>query len=185
MTFQVSKRLLNIEDYHKMAAAGILPDSGIELVNGEIIEMSPIGSKHLSCVNTLMELLFENLGRKVIISIQNPIQAGDFSEPEPDIAVLKRTPKRYADKIPTAEDVLLVIEVADTSLAYDREVKLPIYAESGIPEFWLINLDQQEIEAYWQPSGNTYKYRALLRAKDIVEAQYFELKIPVDAILAP
>lgn len=160
-----------------------MPVSRIELVNGEIIEMRPIGSKHLSCVNTLMELLFESLGRKVIISIQNPVQVGDFSEPEPDIAVLKRTPERYADRIPTAEDILLVIEVADTSLAYDREIKLPIYAENGIPEFWLVNLEQKEIEAYWQPSGNTYKYKALLRSKDIVEAQHFELKIPVDAIL--
>jgi len=183
MTFQVSKRLITVDDYHKMAEVGILPDRGIELINGEIIEMSPIGSKHLSCVNTLAELLHEALGRSAIISIQNPVRLGDRSEPEPDVAILKRSPNHYADSLPAAADVLLLIEVADNTLAYDRDIKSIIYAESGVPEFWLVNLKERCIEAYWEPVGKAYKYRALLRPGDVAEAQYFDLKLEVAKVM--
>lgn len=183
MTFQGSKRLISVADYHKMAEVGILPERGIELINGEIIEMSPIGSKHLSCVNTLAELLHEALGRSVIISVQNPVQLNNQSEPEPDIAILKRSSGRYADRIPTADDAMLLIEVADTTLAYDRDVKLAIYAESGVPEFWLVNLEDQTIEAHWEPIGKAYRHRMLLCPGDFVKAQHFELNLAVAEIL--
>ncbi len=149
MSIQVSKRLITAEEYHKMAEVGILQERGLELINGEIIKKTPIGSRYLSCVNLLNELLLEKLGRKVIVSIQNPVRIHKYNEPEPDIAILERTEKRYADRLPTADNVLLVIEVADTSIDYDRNIKLPIYAESGIPEYWLVNLDQQEIDSYY------------------------------------
>lgn len=183
MPVQLKKRLLTVEEYHKMGEAGILQEKGIELIRGEIIAMSPIGSKHASCVNLLNEILFEQVGREVIISIQNPVQLGDSSEPEPDIALLKRTEGRYFTQLPGASDVLLVIEVADTSVMFDREVKLPLYAESGIPEFWLINLEENEIEVYWQPSGNAYKFRELLRPGDILNARNMELSIAANDIL--
>ena len=184
MAVQVKKRLLTVEEYHKMGKAGILREKGIELINGEIIEKSPIGSKHAAVVNLLNEILFEKPGKEdAIISIQNPVQLSDLSEPEPDIAILKRTKDRYYYQLPKAKDALLVIEVADTSVEYDREIKLPLYAESGIPEFWLINLEDNVIEVHREPMGNAYKFRELLRAGDVAEARGLELSIPVAEIL--
>jgi Uma2 family endonuclease len=184
MSIQVSKRLITAEEYHKMAEVGILQERGLELIDGEIIKMTPIGSRHLSCVNLLNEILSEKLGRKVIISIQNPVRLNEYTEPEPDISILKRTEDRYANQLPSAEDVLLVIEVADSSVDYDRNVKLPLYAESGIPEYWLINLDQKEIEAYRKPLGNAYRFRELLRPGDAIKAREMELEIPVEEVFS-
>lgn len=184
MAVQLTKRLLTVEEYHKMGEAGILQEKGIELINGEIIKMSPIGSKHVSCVNKLNALLNALLGNKAIVSVQNPVITGGLSEPEPDIAILMYKEDFYAEEIPHAKDILLIIEVADTSLEYDREVKLSQYAESGIPEFWLVNLKDNVIEVHWEPMGDDYRLRELLRAGDVAEARNFELGIPVEKVLA-
>lgn len=183
MAVQLNKRLLSVEEYHKMGEAGILQEQGLELINGEIIKRSPIGSKHISCVNKLNALLNALLGKKAIVSVQNPVITGDLSEPEPDIAILVYREDYYAEEIPSAKDVLLIIEVADTSLAYNREVKLPQYAESGVPEFWLVNLVNNAIEVHWQPRGNDYKFRELLRTEDVIRAKNFDLAIPVEKVL--
>ncbi len=183
MPVQIIKRLLTVEDYHKMGEAGILQERGIELINGEILEMSPIGSKHVSCVNKLNALLNALLAGKAIISIRNPIITGDYSEPEPDIAILKYREDFYTQEVPHARDVLLVIEVADSSVAYDREIKLPQYAQSGIPEFWLINLEDNEIELFWQPVGKNYKFRELLRYEDRVQSKTMEFNLPSSDII--
>lgn len=167
-----------------MGEVGILEERGLELIKGEIIEMTPIGSRHASCVNLLNEMLSEKLGRQVIISVQNPIRINEYTEPEPDIALLKRTEDRYATQLPTGDDVVLVIEVADSSVDYDRTIKLPIYAESGIPEYWLINLDRHEIEVYWQPAGQAFRFRELLRRGDILKAKGLELEIDVAEIFS-
>ena len=182
MAVQMTKRLLTVEEYHKMGEAGILQEKGIELINGEIIQISPIGSKHAAVVNLLNEILFEKLGKNAIISVQNPVRLSDLSEPEPDIAILKRKEGRYFNHLPKAMDTLLVIEIADTSLAYDREIKLPLYAEGGIPECWLVNLEDNVIEVHWQPAGNAYKFRELLRAGDVVKARNLDLSIPVKEV---
>lgn len=183
MSVQVSKRLITVEEYHKMGEIGILKEKGLELINGEIIEMSPKGSKHSKIVKKLNKLLAQILGDEVIISIQDPIIAGNFSEPEPDVAILKYRDDFYGEEHPHGEDVLLVIEIGDTSIAYDRKVKLPIYAESGVPECWLIDLNKKEIYTYWQPLGNAYKFSELVREGEMVQAQYFELSIPIQEIL--
>ncbi len=182
MTFQISKRLITVEDYHKMAEVGILPDRGIELINGEIIEMSPIGGKHITIVNRLNKLLNTILGDNAIISVQNPIIASDLSEPEPDISILKYRADFYDGQTPDAKDTLLVIEVAGSTLVYDREVKSAVYAASGIPEFWIVNIEERTIEAYWEPTAKDYKFRALLRSSDVAEAKFFDFKIVVKAI---
>lgn len=183
MPVQLNKRLLTVEEYHKMGEAGILQEKGIELIKGGIIAMNPIGSKHLACVNKLNALLNAMLGTKAIVSVQNPIVTSDLSEPEPDISVLAYRADFYSTEVPHAKDVLLVIEVADTSVTYDREVKLPLYAESGIPEFWLINLEENEIEMYWQPAGDAYKFRELLRPGDVLKGRNIEMSIAVKDIL--
>ena len=167
-----------------MGEAGILQEKGIELINGEIIEMSPIGSQQVSCVNKLNALLNTLLGKNAIVSVQNPIITSDLSEPEPDISILVYREDYYAEEIPKSKDVLLVIEVADTSVEYDREIKLPQYAESGIPEFWLVNLKNNVIEVYWQPTGYDYKSRELMRYGDVLEAREVKLNIAVSEVLA-
>lgn len=183
MPVQLNKRLLTVEEYHKMGEVGILQEKNIELINGEIIAMSPVGSKHLACVNKLNALLNTLLGTKAIVSVQNPIVASNLSEPEPDISLLTYRPDFYVNEVPHAKDVLLVIEVADTSVMYDREVKLPLYAESSIPEFWLINLEVNEIEVYWLPSGDAYKFRELLRPGDVLKGRNVEISFAVKDIL--
>ena len=183
MSVHVSKRLISAEEYHKMGEAGILQEKGIELINGEILKMSPIGSNHLSCVNLLTEILFEKLNkREVIISVQNPIRLDEYSEPEPEISLLKRTEDHYSSRLPNADDTLLVIEIAESSLEYDRTIKLPLYAENAVPEFWLINLKQKQVEAYWEPSSGAYRFRELLRAGDILKARHLQLEISVEEI---
>jgi Uma2 family endonuclease len=183
MAVQISKRRLSVEEYHKMGETGILQEKGIELINGEIVEMSPIGSNHSSCVNKLNAMLVVILGSNAIVSVQNPIIVGNYSEPEPDISILRYRKDFYAKELPHAEDVLIVIEVADTSAGYDREVKLPLYAEGGIPEYWLVNLENNEIEVYRHPTGNSYKFRELLRSGDTLQSKTIELAIPVEKIV--
>ncbi len=183
MEVQISKMLLTVQQYQRMGEVGILREQGIELINGEIVEMSPVGSKHLACVNKLNAILSALIGVKAIVSVQNPIIAGDHSAPEPDISILKYRKDFYASGVPHAQDVLLVIEVADSSVDYDRTVKLPIYAQSGIPEYWLVNLEKDEIEAYWEPAGAGYRFRELLRVGDVLKARSLEFEVEVGGVL--
>lgn len=153
----LERRLWSAEEYHQMAEAGILNDDDrLELIEGEIIRMSPVGVKHLGCVNQFSNLLSHYLFGRAVISIQNPIRLNDLSEPEPDVVVLSFREDGYTARMPTAEDVLLLIEVSDSTLAYDRVVKRPLYARSGIPEYWLANLIDNSIEVYRKPEGDRY-----------------------------
>jgi Uma2 family endonuclease len=149
MSAQLEPRRFNVTEYYQMAEAGILtPDDRVELIEGEVIKLSPIGSKHAACVSRIIRQLILSLGEKATISPQNPVRLNNFSEPVPDIAVLKRRDDAYAEHHPFPEDVLLLIEVADTSVVKDRNVKVPLYAASGIPEVWLVNIPAQVIEVY-------------------------------------
>lgn len=145
-----------VDDYHHMVEAGILcEDDRVELINGEIVEMSPIGGDHVGCVNNLTRLLTNALGPYAMVSIQNPIRLGEYHEPEPDVTVIRRRP--YAGKLPTPEDVLLVMEVANTSVGFDRGTKLPLYAAAGISEAWLVDIPGEAIERHTNPVGGTYR----------------------------
>jgi len=143
-----ARRLFTRKEYHRMAEAGILkPRDRVELIRGEIIEMSPIGPRHIAFVNNLTELLVLRLGRRAVVSVQNPVALDEYSEPQPDLAVLRRRAD-YKQTEPVTEDVLFLIEVADTSLSYDRRVKLRLYAEAGIPEYWVIDAAAEVIEVH-------------------------------------
>ncbi len=158
MAVPVAKRLFDVNEYRRLAQAGILSeDDRVELINGEVVEMSPIGSAHATCVRGLDELLHEKLGRSVFVSAQNPIELDDRSEPQPDLAVLKRRPDRYAHAHPKPEDVLLVIEVADSSIDYDRLIKARLYARSGIPETWIVDLNTSLVTVFNAPSNGEYR----------------------------
>lgn len=158
--------LLTVDDYHKMGEAGILQeDDRVELIEGELIDMAPIGSGHAGEVIGLTSLLGTALAGRALVSVQNPVRLGTYSEPQPDIAILRYRPDFYRASLPQPEDVLLLIEVADTTVPYDREIKIPLYARHGIPEVWLIDLQAECVEIYLQPSNDGY--RQILRpAKD-------------------
>jgi Uma2 family endonuclease len=158
--------LLTVDDYHKMGQAGILrEDDRVELIEGELIDMSPIGSDHAGMVMQLIAVLSPAVSGRAIVSPQNPVRLGAHSEPQPDIAILRYRPGFYRASHPQPEDVLLLIEVADTTIHYDRDVKIPLYARHGIPEVWLIDLQQERVEIYLQPSSDGYR-QTLRPAKD-------------------
>ena len=139
----------------------------LELIEGEIVEMSPIGRRHAGRVRYLINLLTRRLaGDEAVIDAQDPVVLGDLSEPQPDLAVLAPREDFYADEHPRPEDVLLLIEIADTSLAYDREVKAPIYARYGVPEVWIADLEGNAVEVYREPATGGYAQRERLDAPD-------------------
>ncbi len=149
------RRRFTVHDYHRMAEAGILhEDDRVELIGGEILEMSPIGGRHAACVREINHLLSRQLGDELRVDVQSPVGLDEQEEPQPDLAVIRA--RNYGRSLPTLEDVLLLIEVADTSLAYDRDVKLPLYARSGIAEVWLVDLNGGTIERHTQPSEHGY-----------------------------
>ena len=141
MQIETTKKLFTVDEYYRMAEAGILgAEDRVELIDGEIIQMSAIGHRHLGCVNRANTLFIESFGRRAVVSPQNPILLSIWTEPQPDLVVLKSRKDFYASKKPEPADALLVVEVADTSLSYDRDVKLPRYAAAGVPEVWIEDL---------------------------------------------
>jgi Uma2 family endonuclease len=158
-----------VEQYENMIRHGILTENhNVELIRGEIVPKMSKGDLHTACLKKLCELFFEIVGSQATKSVQDPIILSD-SEPEPDFALLVRRDDFYASGKPRAADALLIIEVADSSLKYDREVKGPLYAENGIAEFWIVNLIDRCLEVYRQPQPDgTYADSSLLRAGDSV-----------------
>ncbi len=162
----IKRKLFSVEDYHRMGEAGILPnDLRFELLNGEIIEMSPILSYHASCVDRLNRWFTVNY-HEYLTRVQNPVTIEDHSEPEPDIVLARMKKGGYHDAHPTPKDVVLIIEVSDSSLKKDRKIKLPIYADAGIPETWIVNLKAEEVSVYTQPSVDGYARISIFRKTD-------------------
>ena len=143
-----------------MAQAGILAeDSRVELIQGELLDMAPIGSRHAWMLNVLVKALVNAVGNTAIVSPQNPIALPPDSEPQPDIALLRPKVAGYADALPGAADVLLLIEVADTTVEYDRTIKLQLYAAHDIPEVWLFDLRRGVVEVNLEPTAKGYRRR--------------------------
>ncbi len=154
---RISRHRLTVAQYHRMAQLGVLaPDARVELIEGEIIDMAPIGSQHWSVVSRLNDILTTALHGRAIVSVQSSIRLGDFSEPEPDLAVFRYRPDFYAERLPTADDALLVVEVADTTAPYDRGVKVPLYAKHGVPEVWIVDLEAGVVRFFRGPQGDRY-----------------------------
>ena len=146
-----------------MGETGVFsPDARVELIEGEIIEMSPIGSRHAACVRLLSKTLNRQVGENALMSTQNPIRLSDFSEPQPDVAILKVRQDYYRESHPGPDDVLLVIEGADTTVHYDRTVKVPLYARAGIPEALLFNLPDDRLEYFSRPESGVYQVNRIL-----------------------
>lgn len=158
MSYQLARRLFTVDDFERMCETGILrEDDRVELIEGEITQMAALGKRHASCVDVLNDSLTEQSRRRYIVRVQSSIRLHDLSSPQPDIALLVRRKDFYRHQLPSAADVLLVIEVSDSSLEYDRRKKLPDYARAGMPEFWIVNLIEDRIEIYTQPTGGTYE----------------------------
>lgn len=180
-----ARRRFTSAEYHAMAAAGILAkDERVELIAGEIVRMAPIRSRHAGCVKRLNRRLTRGLDERALISIQDPVALGDDSEPQPDVAVLRPRDDDYTHSHPQPADVLLIIEVADSSLAYDRSVKIPLYARAGIAETWLVCLEERRLEVHRNPSATGYREVRILRPGDLVAPLAFpDFEITVDSIL--
>ena len=183
MGVTLTKRLISVEEYYKMAEVGILqPDDKIELLNGEIIKMSPIGSLHAGYVNIIDELLSDALGKKVHVNIQSPVKLGTYSEPEPDLLILKRRKDHYLTRLPRPEDVYLLIEVADSTLDKDREVKAPMYANANIQTYWILNITEQQLEIYTNPVNGKYQQQNIVKGTDAAIFEALELTIKASDI---
>lgn len=148
---------LTVEDYYRMAEAGILgPDDRVELIEGEIIDMAPTGSLHAGEVDELASLLRAAVDERAILRIQGPVSLGRYSQPEPDILLLRPRADYYRSAHPAPADVLLLVEIAVTSLHYDREVKLPLYARHGVTEVWLLEAENRQLTRYRNPRDGAY-----------------------------
>lgn len=166
----IKKYLFTVDDYHRMGEAGIIAeDEKVELLQGEIVEISPIKSPHAGTVKLLNRLFNSRIGDNYIIAVQDPVRLDEYSEPEPYLSVLNFREDMYILSHPIAADTLLVIEVADTSLTIDREIKMPLYAAAGVPEAWIINLSEKQVEVYTQPSPNGYSQIRIFRKGDHIE----------------
>lgn len=162
--FTLPRHKLTVEDYHTMAKAGILDeDSRVELIEGELIDMAPIGSQHASVVSILTEIAVSQCRGKALVSPQNSLRLSPHDEPQPDLMLLKRRADSYRYALPTAEDVLLLVEIADTTIERDRQIKCPLYARHSIAEFWLVNVAKETLEIYREPE--TEGYGRMLRCK--------------------
>jgi Uma2 family endonuclease len=153
----VKRRALTVEAYHRMGEVGIFaPGERVELIEGEVVEMAPIGSRHSGLVNRVTHLLVQAVGKRAVVSVQNPVRLSRSSEPQPDFAVLKPRADDYQSATPLPEDVLLIIEIAETSLQYDRELKAPLYAAHAIPELWVVDVTEKAFWTYRDPQAGGY-----------------------------
>ncbi len=167
--FTPTRYKLSVDDYHKLGEAGILnEDSRVELIEGELIEMAPIGGPHMNILNRLNRLLVLAVGDLGVVSIQNPVTLPPISEPQPDISILKPGADRLDAGVPLPGNVLLIIEVADTTLSYDRNTKLKLYAKAAIPEVWIVNVNSRCIEVYREPGTGNYSQKIEWKGEDKV-----------------
>lgn len=156
-------RLFTVKEYHRMAEAGILhPDERVELLAGQILKMAAKGTAHSAATTRTEKLLENRLGEQVLVRVQEPVRLNDFSEPEPDIAVLIPEPLYYEDHHPTPSEVYLIIEVADTSLDRDLNFKARIYAQSGIADYWVLDVNDRQLYVFRLPGQNGYQNEVIL-----------------------
>ena len=164
---ELPRHLWTVEEYHRMGEVGLLDaDARVELIEGEIVEMAPIGDTHAAISNRLNRLLVLAVGERGIVAVGNPVRLSPHSEPQPDFSVL-RPRADYQTRGPRPEDVMLAVEVSDTTLRRDRRVKLALYARAGIPEFWIVNLEATVVEIYRSPADDTYASVERKRSGDV------------------
>jgi Uma2 family endonuclease len=181
---QLLKRKFTVEQYHKMVESGILTENEhVELIRGEVAEMVPIGRRHAAYVRRLNPIFSEKLSQRALVDIQNPVELDNTSEPQPDVALLRPRSDFYETRHPQPADIFLIVEVADTTAKSDREVKIPLYAEDGIPEVWLVNINEQCLEVYRKPSAEGYQeIQKLQRGQKVSIEAFPDVEIAIDEI---
>ena len=185
MAVEILRRRFTVKEFHHMGEAGILTeDDRVELIDGEIVHMTPIGSRHAACVKRFIRLLTTAVGDRAIVAAQDPVVLGPDSEPQPDVALLRPRPDFYAGGHPGPEDVWLLVEVTDTTAPFDRTVKVPLYARAGIPEVWLVDLAAQSVEVYRRPSASGYaEVQRLTRGHRLTCGAFPDRSVTVDQVL--
>lgn len=168
-----TKRRFDVHEYHRMGEAGVFGDKErVELMGGEVVEVNPVGARHFTCLNRLNRIFVKSVNDEVIISPQNPVRLDDSHEPEPDLAVIKM--RDYRESLPAPEDILLLVEVSDTTPGYDRNVKLPLYARFEVPEVWIVDLGSGIIERHTEPSSDGYRLVRRFGKEDNAESAVVE-----------
>jgi Uma2 family endonuclease len=185
MSVQMQRRLFTVQEYHLMGEAGILgEDDRVELIEGEIVQMAAIGTRHASSVKRLIAVFSDLDRRRAIIGAQDPIQLTERTEPQPDIVLLQPRADYYATAHPVPSEVLLLIEVSDSTVNFDRDVKVPNYARSGIQEVWLWDLEVNCLEVYRYPTADGYTSMQKFERGEMVSPLAFpEFEVSVDFIL--
>ena len=186
MPVEITKRLFDVDDYHRMAEAGILSeDDRVELIDGEVVAMTPIGPRHNAAVDRANRALVTAVGDRAIVRVQGSVRLDRYHEPQPDLVLLRPQEDFYASHLPGPAAILLVVEIAESSLDYDREVKARVYAESGIGEYWLVDVDRRSVSGYTAPRGGAYQtVRHCQAGQSIAPAALPQCGIPVNALLA-
>jgi len=181
-----ARHRFTVEEYRRMGELGFFTeDYRVELIRGDLVDMNPIGVPHMNCVTRLTHLFVERSSGRYFVSVQNPVAAADDSEPQPDFSLLRELSKTSAEGPPSKEKTLIAIEVSDTTLSYDRNVKLPLYAETGIPEAWIVDIKGKKIEVHSEPSPDGYKATRVFAAGEKVHsATVADLSVPVDEVMA-
>jgi Uma2 family endonuclease len=174
----------SVDEYYKMIELGMLKDyEKSEIIEGELIQKMPIGDKHTSTVNWLNRILGQNISDDILIQVQNPVRLSDYDELQPDLSLADLT-KFDGRRKPKADEVLLVIEVSDATLRYDRNTKLSLYAEAEIPEGWIVNLPNDIIEIHQKPSNGIYQLTKIFKRGEMIESEVLpNLRLEVDKIL--
>jgi len=180
MTLRLKRFKITVEEYYKMAEVGILkPTDRVELIEGEIITMSPVNDPHIGIVNILNRLFAKKLIDDYTISIQNPIRIDALSEPEPDIVIAKFDKKGYSKSKITPAEIFILVEVSDSTLVKDRKVKLPLYAQAEIPEYWIIDVKKQQIEQYTNPKSGKYTTKKIIKKTGKLTCKSVDFKLKV------
>lgn len=186
MAVDILRHTFTTTDYARMLETGILhEDDRVELIDGEVRQMSPIGPYHAALVARLNRLLMQHAIDSMIVRVQDPVRLSDYSEPQPDLALVAERADFYAHSHPTVEDIYLLIEVSDTTLSYDRSEKLPRYALAGVQEVWIVDTAAQQIEQYYQPAGNQYRTKQTSERGQTIQAHTLpNLMLDIDSIFS-
>lgn len=185
MATEISRRLFTVHDYHRMVDAGILSeDDRVELIHGEVLRMSPIGPRHSAAVLRANQALQRLVADRAIVGVQGSVRLDEYDEPQPDIYLLRSKEDFYASGHAGPADIFLIVEIADSSLAYDKGLKMRLYAETGVPEYWVADIQNDGVLAYSEARQNTYSViRQFRRGDRIIPTLLPECPIPIDVLL--
>jgi len=185
MRIETTRKRFTVDDYYRMGEAGILTqDDRVELIEGEIVEMSPIGDRHAMTVNRLNMIFAKVLSDRAVVSVQNPVWLDRYNHPQPDVMLIRPREGFYGSGHPHPEDVVLLIEVAETTLRFDRSVKLPIYARCGVPEVWIADLNTDTVHIFRKPQRNAYSFTESRGRNESVSPESFpDLSLQVTNLL--